>query len=345
MRLARDIYLTDHIGHFGANGVAVCRGGAHRFCVAAPFVMADDELVSHRQLDADSVEIAMRGAVGRELRRVTVKISELEAQLLEEEAYRQLAKERFAAALAAAERGLALRPGDEQLGLERAAALYGLGRADEARAAWSPLARRAPVRAYAAAAAFPVLRPSLDFDELVGQSVTPAGTARLHADGTFAGGAWLAVAADGAAAALEADECQSREQVWLRVGDVRVPLGWSDEERFHETGVTAANRLLHDRGFRFDPGAEEAIPCGEDIARYPRHKLWRAGARLVRAPPRGVDPQCGVEPGHEAERDRQEREIYVPALGKSFVQHKSLRACGDGGADPVSWTERVLVGP
>jgi hypothetical protein len=341
VQLGRGLCIRSVISHHGIDVLAVCR---RQQCLHPPALAAVSEIVSHRTLGDDQVELRLRISGEAKPTRITIDVAGLDADMLEDEAYHDLRKDRFTPALAATEKGLAIRPQDEQLLFERVAALTGLGRADEARAAWRPLATRSPIRAYAAAANFPVLRRTLDFDELAAGRVTPAGTARMHASGEFAtDGVPIAFAPDGTTAVLEED-CQAREDAWLRVGQVRFQLGWSsDPDTFHETGITAINRMLQDRGFRFVSDAEVGLECAEDALFFKKSKLWLVGKTLRRAPPRGADPSCDVT--GPPFRDAATHNYYVPALRRVFTKSKSTRACGDGGADPVTWSELPVTGP
>jgi hypothetical protein len=338
--LPRGICVKTTTGHHGSDELRVCRRG----CLPPAFMSADDELLGQRQLDDDHVELRLRAEGEKRARTITVDLRALDADLLENEAYAHLGHERWADGLRVAEAGLALRPGDERLGFERAAALFGLGRADEARAAWAPLAARAPLRAYAAAASFSVLRRTLDLDELKAQRVTPPGSARLHASARFATeGAPIAVGPDGQVAVVEMD-CLSREDTWLRIGDLKVPLGWSDPDAFHETGVTAANRLLLDRGFRFADDAAGGIACDDGVSMFAGGKLWLVGKTVRRRAPKAWTAESCRE-AHDDGGARPDRDYLLPSLHRVLRLHVSLRACGDGGTDPEHWSEEPVTGP
>lgn len=57
-------------------------------------------------------------------------------------------------------------------------------------------------------------------------------------------------------------------------------------------------------------------------------------------PPAWPAEMC--EAVEDTDRDRYAKQYYVPSLKLWFEQHKSLRACGDGGSDPGHWSWQPL---
>lgn len=347
-RLARGICAEKKTDARDRGIVRLCRRGA---CVTAFAMTVGEEdrifSVDNKHADRPVITVADHADPPQLTRRVPVVLPPLERQLVEREVDAHLLGDRFARALPIVERALGETKTDRgTLEWQRVAALYGLGRIDEALAAWRPLVAANPVRAYAAAARYGVLRPTLDQPEIVSQRAPTPGTARIHADGTFAGGAIAFAPGRKDVAVIESEPCGDGDQHWLAVGAIPIPLGrYSDYEggNFRETGVTVGNRFLRDFGYRFDPDAEPALACeGDPNVRYlKRAKLWMVGRTLRRAPPNRKirATECEYEPSVHEDPPRA---TYVPTIGRAFRHVCAMRGCGDGGRDPQYWEEIPL---
>jgi hypothetical protein len=237
---------------------------------------------------------------------------------------------------------------------------------------------KSPFLAYAFAAEYPVLKRILDTPELAAHWAGAPGTAHLHADGRFAGvPTELASSPTGAVAALEDEECESNEltlRIFERASDgdtargnsASIPIrlgrwkrGRDDEPTFVETGVTVANRLLHDFGFTVVKDADEGMRCEKcegdcsglgpctctelDVRFFPRSKVWRVGHALRKAPPPSVTAsQCREHSSYISDGPS---EVYIPAVKRVFARGVAIRDCGDGGTDPVWWAEVEILKP